>query len=366
MKKQSFVVPRFLRGAAALVALLVVSAALCAVSAADPAPTGSSGTDGGVNIIYKEDFSEIDPEKRGPDLMDALGWKILSKDAGTAIRNNSVSYSVADGKLVLDNLGGGDSYVEMVDAAKMAKYGDGDYTVQYDLTLLEAGDTSRYIVVLHDYREDTKGTYNTFHLRVNGSGNNQARINGDWFTYDDPNGGYFAEDKKDGDGTSTIAKKILGQDYTGGAMLYGIDLTIRVRVAADACGPEVWIRNNSAGGDFVLVSVPSDVGTASPYWRTDSLPGRAIALKAGGSVKGTVDNIVIFSGLGEPRFTADPPATAPGESGEAPDGTGGDADARKGFADFWDGTKTGKYAGWALVALVGVTAGACVIRKKEK
>ena len=66
-------------------------------------------------------------------------------------------------------------------------------------------------------------------------------------------------------------------------------------------GPRVYIRNNSAGGDFVLVSraggvEESDI-TSGAYRQTG---GKAIVLKAGGTINGFVDNIVVYLGNGEP------------------------------------------------------------------
>ncbi len=98
-------------------------------------------------------------------------------------------------------------------------------------------------------------------------------------------------------------------------------------------GPRVYIRNNSAGGDFVLVSraggvEESDI-TSGAYRQTG---GKAIVLKAGGTINGFVDNIVVYLGNGEPVWeeikipetTAEPetttaPETAAPETASAPE-----------------------------------------------
>ena len=253
------------------------------------------------NIIYYEEFN-YDNTQGNDAVLKLLGWSALSKSAKTAVTDPTAKLSIVNGKLYVNNhiSGGKDSYFMILNDSMMTSPWMGDYTVQFDVLLTSSGDNSRYIALLTDYDESTKGYYHSFHLRINGSANNQARINSNWTTFDAP-GKYYAADQDDTDGTSTIAKKLLGKDFDGSALLKNVSLTIRVVSEKMDIGPRVYIRNNSAGGDFVLVSraggvEESDI-TSGAYRQTG---GKAIVLKAGGTINGYVDNIVVYLGNGEP------------------------------------------------------------------
>ena len=271
------------------------------------------------NIIYYEEFN-YDNTQGNDAVLKLLGWSALSKSAKTAVTDPTAKLSIVNGKLYVNNhiSGGKDSYFMILNDSMMTSPWMGDYTVQFDVLLTSSGDNSRYIALLTDYDESTKGYYHSFHLRINGSANNQARINSNWTTFDAP-GKYYAADQDDTDGTSTIAKKLLGKDFDGSALLKNVSLTIRVVSEKMDIGPRVYIRNNSAGGDFVLVSraggvEESDI-TSGAYRQTG---GKAIVLKAGGTINGYVDNIVVYLGNGEPVWeeikmpetTAEPETTA--------------------------------------------------------
>lgn len=279
-----------------LTLVLTASAVISSVSAAprDEALPGEA-----YNVVYYEEFNY--DNTTGNDAVAALlQWTELSKTAKNAVTDPTASYSIKDGRLYVQNnkSNGQDSYIKIFDDTKMLGLWMGDYTVQFDVTLTSAGDNSRYIAILTDYKDGTKGDYHSFHLRINGTANNQARINGKWSTFD-AEGNYFAADKDDSDGTSTIAKKILGKNYDGSQILKNVDLTIRIVCEKLDIGPRVYIRNNSDGGDFVLVSrAGSDEAPTSTSWRQTG--GKSIVLKAGGKIDGYVDNIVIYKGTGEP------------------------------------------------------------------
>ncbi len=248
------------------------------------------------NVVYYEEFN-YENTTGNAIIEKLLGWKILSKTDKNAVTDPTATYSIKDGRLYVENnkSGAKDSYIMLLNDTKMTSTWMGDYTLQFDVTLTSAGDNARYIALLTDYKESTKGDYHSFHLRINGSANNQARIGGTWITFDAP-GDLYAADADDSDGTSSIAKKILAKDYDGTQLLKNVDLTIRVVSEKYDIGPRVYIRNNTDGGDFVLVS-RSEPGGASVWRKTG---GKAVVLKAGGKINGYVDNILIYKGTGEP------------------------------------------------------------------
>ena len=278
-----------------IIMILTASVLLSAVSAAprDEAEPGEA-----YNIVYYQEFNY---ENRSGNVIieKLLGWDILTKSEKNAPTESTAQYSIKDGRLYINNnkTSGVDSYIKILDDAHMMSTWMNDYTVQFDLKLTSVGDHQRYIAILTDYKDSTTGYYHSFHLRMNGSANNQARINGKWSTFDAP-GDYYAADQNDSDGTSSITKKILGKDYVGGMTLENIDLTVRIVCEKLDVGPRVYIRNNTAGGDFVLVSrAGGDTPTSTAYQQTG---GKSIVLKAGGKVNGYIDNIVIYKGTGEP------------------------------------------------------------------
>lgn len=297
----------------------IILTAIIFTTSAFAAPRDEAEPGEAYNIIYYEEFN-YDNTQGNDAVLKLLGWSALSKSAKTAVTDPTAKLSIVNGKLYVNNniSGGKDSYFMILNDDQMTSPWMGDYTVQFDVTLTSSGDNARYIALLTDYDESTKGYYHSFHLRINGSANNQARINSHWTTFDAP-GKYYAADQDDTDGTSTIAKKLLGKDFDGSALLKNVSLTIRVVSEKMDIGPRVYIRNNSAGGDFVLVSraggvEESDI-TSGAYRQTG---GKAIVLKAGGTINGFVDNIVVYLGNGEPVWeeikmpetTAEPETTA--------------------------------------------------------
>lgn len=298
-----------------LVTLILTAILLTTTAFAAPRDEAEPGE--AYNIIYYEEFNY--ENTAGNDAVaKLLGWKILSKADKTSVAGNTASYSIKDGRLYIENnkSGATDSYIMVLDDNRMVSAWMHDYTVQFDVTLTSAGDNSRYIALLTDYKESTSGFYNSFHLRINGSANNQARHSSDWLTYDAP-GDYYAADADDTDGTSTISKKLLGKDYDGSQVLKNISLTIRVVNDEYDIGPRVYVRNNTSGGDFVLVSMADPEGSqVHGLWR--NIGGKAIVLKAGGKINGYVDNILVYTGTGEPVWeeiklpetTAEPETTA--------------------------------------------------------
>ena len=303
--------------------LVLILTAILLVTSTSAAPRDEASPGEAYNIIYYEEFN-YDNTQGNDAVLKLLGWSALSKTNKTAINDPTAKLSIVNGKLYVNNnfSGGKDSYFMILNDAKMNSAWMTDYTLQFDVLLTAAGDNARYIALLTDYDESTKGYYHSFHLRINGSANNQARVNSTWTTFDAP-GPYYAADQDDTDGTFSIAKKILGKDFDGSPLLKNVSVTVRIVNEKMDIGPRVYIRNNSAGGDFVLVSraggnTEEDI-TSGAYKKTG---GKAIALKAGGTIDGYIDNIVVYLGSGDPVWeeiklpetTAEPETTATPET----------------------------------------------------
>ena len=260
-------------------AVLVAAAMLLPVSAVDN------------RIVYAEDFDDV------PDFS-SLGW--------TVIDGNTATWMIEDGKLLVDNLAGGrDSYVVMVPDSIMRTVIEDDYTVQYDLTYLEAGDQLRYLAVLLNFDRKTARTYNSLHIRIKGNGNWQNRNAGNWLDMDASGVDGNAPIANEQPGM-TIAEMIMGVPFDNQSYaLRDLTMTVRQEIDVDA-GVRIYVND-------IFVT-----GTDAEGWRlfcaiADPVSGYSeIALKAGATICGYFDNFTVATGLGIPApETTAPPVTAP-------------------------------------------------------
>ncbi len=253
----------------------------------------------GQRLIFFEDFEGRNLSNDTDSVLSDLGW-VKEKTSNGAYANNTTEYSIVskDGsnQLYLKNntSSGTDSYLRILGSALMGVYHESNYTYQYDVNYESSYDTARYIVLVSEY--DGR-FYNSFHLRNNGSANNQSHDAGSWLTHD-VNGEYFAA-SKDG---NAICKKLLGVNYSESERpLQGLSISIRYVVDWEK-GNSVYLRVNTEGypntGKWVLVSKASDSAAGSKVFKKD-YGGAAIVLKTGSKINGYVDNIVIWEGTGE-------------------------------------------------------------------
>ncbi len=285
----------------------------------------------GQRLIYYEDFEDLRVSDSSESVLLNLGWK-KDTTSNRAYSNNSTNYSIVekDGskQLFLKNnkSDGTDSYVTVLSSALMGKYHEQNYTYQYDINYESSLDTKRYIVLVSEYSGQF---YNSFHLRNNGSANNQCHDNGSWRTYD-VRGEYFAA-STDG---NAISQKLLGVKYSDSATpLQGLSISIRYLVDWEN-GNSVYLRVNTEGyentGKWILVSKASPSADGAAYFTPDK--GAAIVLKTGSKIDGYVDNIIIWEGLGdEPEDKSTPLVNSkmPGCSGHTFVGSGTCTDPNK-------------------------------------
>lgn len=270
-----------------------------------PVPTIADGL-----MVYHQDFDSLPDITDSNEVASKLGWQIRNKkmdNGDVALTDNSAVYTIENGKLKIvnydnGNIKGNDSYLKILDDnfMKPAAVKGKTYTIQYDVHYIAATSDSRYVCILANY--GGYDTYNSFHLRANGTANNQVRYISSWYTYDIA-GDFYAAGKDDTTGSS-IVQKLYGTTYVKGeSPLLGKDLTIRYQVTAE--GPVVWIRDNSvAGADFVCVSKPDATANGAFYWGL--IENYALCIKTGGAIDSYVDNISVWTGLGnEPLDTSD-------------------------------------------------------------
>jgi hypothetical protein len=250
-------------------------------------------------MVYFEDFEKYANTTDTAATMTALGWQ-LRNIADGALTDNTGKYFLENGTLRYLNYDGGaitakDSYTKILTDEYMIAACQGNYTLQYDLKYTAAGDKNRYIVILLNY--DGYNSYNSFHLRMAGSANSQIRFIGSWYTYDVA-GEFYAADTVDGDGSSTVLNKLTGQNYD--ATVYALQdkwLTVRYQANYND-GPTIYVRDNSqANAQFICVSKSDPTAGGILYW--NAIESYAVALKLGSTIDGYLDNIAIWTGLGE-------------------------------------------------------------------
>ena len=259
-------------------------------------------------MLYYEDFSAYGDVDSLDDTVNSLGWTIQTVADDFAYSDWTADLAIKDGALQVTNyrpeegFKGKDSYALMLTEEYMEavnKYGD--YTLQYDVTYLDASNYKRYICLLTDYYGDT---YNSYHFRIGGYGNNQGHVYGKWATYDvqDPTQDQAANPtSNDPEKGTTIAYRLLGidtpiTDDTAIENFRGVTVTIRIRHDRDL-GNIIYMKTADMA-DFVCVSMPRFDASGAGDWENVTGVG-GLAFKVGAAINGTMDNIALWAGLGE-------------------------------------------------------------------
>ena len=259
----------------------IFSALLAAVLAAGTMVLPTAAADG--DIVYLQTFDNVAS-------YDDLGWEIVE-----TLTTNTSTYTIENGALTVDNLGGNDSYTVVVPASVMDEVNQGDYTVGYDFTLLESGDTARYLAMLLNYDREVGNTYNSLHMRMKGYADWQNRFVGTWSANMDTNGGYQGLPLFTAKDDGAISNRLFGLAYTDAEnVIAGKTIRYEMRVSNSGGYAEVYMNG-------VLISGTDEAGWDQFTWASEDYS--EICLKSGGSILGTVDNIVVVKGLGIPEGT---------------------------------------------------------------
>lgn len=269
-------------------------------------------------MLYYEDFSSYGDIADLDSTVAALGWIIQTTANDYAYSDWTAGLAIQNGQLVVTNFDsaagfkGSDSYALMLGEDYMKPITEyGDYTIQYDVTYTDASNYKRYICLLTDYYGDA---YNSFHFRIGGYANNQAHLMNEWYTFDvvDPTQDLSAKlTENDPEKGTTIAYKLLGietpiKDASAIENFRNVTVTIRIRHDNDL-GNIIYMKTAEME-NFVCVSMPSPDAADADVW--DLVNGTpALAFKVGGAINGTMDNIMMWAGLGE--MPADTTVTYP-------------------------------------------------------
>jgi hypothetical protein len=263
-----------------------------------------------------------------------LGWEMTTflSNGGT------VRYYIENEKLVCDNLDvdlSGDGAINTADgdidstdalvvaypSLSMEKVARSDYTIEYEVTYLDANENNRYCGVIYNFNGKT--SYDIFILRVNGSGNNQRRIaGGHYTTYDHQTSEHNAANLDTGAATagksSIINKltngevKVLGTKVdmwtfdeaqkAAYAPMLGRTLNIRIEVN-QVKGPELYVNDILVSKPATYLTDPDDKNSevaANAYWGAQTNYGEfAIGFFVSQRVKLTIDNIKVTGWVNE-------------------------------------------------------------------
>lgn len=278
------------------IAALSVTALPCGVSALttgamfDEAPDASTLPEG--TLIYSEDFDDYSSSDTD-EVLELLGW-----EKAEGLRTFTMNLELRDGKLYIDNLAdtSEDSYALMMDSDYLSKVCDQDYTYEYDVTYLDAGNTSRYVSLLCNY--DGKDNYNTVDMRIRGDGYNQVRKGDSWIHYNNTTCPLRSF------GDDAIITQIFGDKFDeNGYLLKGKTITVRVETSIDD-GPTVYVNGINA----------SEMEANTDQWNT--IDSYAICFKASKLIEAEVDNLRIWTGL-----TDEPLEPVAEDTAEATDST---------------------------------------------
>ena len=269
---------KFAKHLTALLSTVIAGAAILSVPVSagvtyKSAPDASKLPAG--TLIYSENFDGM----KADDTDKALSLLNWTKAEG--LRKFTMKLSLSDGKLHVDNLDASseDSYALMMDSEYLSKVCNSDYTYEYDVTYLDAGNTSRYVSLLCNY--DGKDKYNTVDMRIRGDGYNQVRIGDSWIHYNDTTCPLRATDD------TAIINQLFGTKFdSNGMLLKNKTVTVRVETSIKN-GPTVYVNGIKA----------SDMQANKDKWNT--IDSYAICFKASKLIKADIDNIRIWTGCSE-------------------------------------------------------------------
>ncbi len=248
-------------------------------------------------MVYYEDFSSYGEMTDKTQVANALGWKILDSSGVRVKNDNNADYFIADGKLEVTSTN--ESYIMIKDNAYMKAAGLGNYTIQYDVEYgsVAKSDDTLYANLVYNFKNHQN--YKSVHFRLNGSANNQILDSGKWYSYDKEGSEYYAKGNDKDTGSSAIYKLTSGEITfeDGKYPLLNRSITIKIQVSRDE-GTTVWARDNTVeGAQFVCISKYDPESGGADHMNV--IDEYAVCLKTRPNITSYIDNIAIWTGLGD-------------------------------------------------------------------
>ena len=288
----------------------VLTLALAALMAASAMIVPTAAVEN--KVVYSQDFESV-------KTFDELGWEKIE-----TLKTCTGSWTVENGKLVVDNRKdaeknptSNDSYYVVVNKDIMKDVVKDDFTVQWDFEYIDSGDAARYLNLILFYDREMGNSYCSFHYRPKGYADFQTRLFGSWTTIDtsgSTEGTITRPTSKNTDPANgdPICKYIYGLDYVdANTKLTNGQPAVTVRMEYHA-GKTLKVFMNDK-----FVTATDDAGWENLSLIADPTDGYCeIGIKAGTTIYGTIDNIVVATGIGIPAGAVSAPeTTAPEKNG---------------------------------------------------
>ncbi len=129
-------------------------------------------------IVYAENFESVSSDLKDDALLAALAWEPIS-----SFTTPTAQFSIVDGQLVADNMSesANTSYYVILPASVTDALVTDNYTVQYDLTFLDAASGDSHCGLLLNYDRVSSNIYAINYFRMKGHANAfQQRIVDSW------------------------------------------------------------------------------------------------------------------------------------------------------------------------------------------
>lgn len=281
--------------------VFVLSAIMSVSVVVGCAPSGESGKPAD-RIVYRENFEDKTFEE--------MSWT-----ASNVLTENTADWKIKDGMLEIDNRRTAnnpapkDSYFVIVPETVMDEVvncEDG-FTVQWDFVYYNGSDAKRYITLPLFYDTVAGNSYFSYHYRICGYADFQARLSGAWLTLDEEGSEYegkqylkanarqYQNDKGETvPYDDVICKRVFGQEYVDGNQMLSINKRATVRIEYH---PDEYIR---VFMNDVYITTSSD-SQLNNIKKLIGIGGKSVAIKAGGAIYGAIDNIVVAKGIGIPE-----------------------------------------------------------------
>lgn len=281
--------------------VIALSAIMLVTVAAGCAPSGEHGNPAD-KIVYREDFEDKTFEE--------LNWT-----PSNILAENTADWKIKDGMLEIDNRrtvnnpAPQDSYFVIVPETTMNEVVDcaEGFTVQWDFVYYNGSDAKRYITLPLFYDTVAGNSYFSYHYRICGYADFQARIRGAWLTLDEEGSEYegktylkanareYTNDKGEIlPYDDVICKRVFGQNYVDSKQMLSINKRATVRIEYH---PDQYIRV-FMNDVYITTSSESQLNNIKELL---SIGGTSIAVKAGGTIYGAIDNIIVAKGIGIPE-----------------------------------------------------------------
>ncbi|MBQ3126379.1 MAG: hypothetical protein IJC15_04845, partial [Clostridia bacterium] len=244
-------------------------------------------------VLYKQNFDSLKS-------VDELGWEPID-----TLFKPTAALSLENGSLIFDNRGSDakTSYYVFLPSAVTDEMVKGNYTVQFDMTFLDANDRDNWFSILFNYDRKSSKKYTVLYLRMRGNWNGFQNRNASWANLDAGGTEYLDESGRSVTRASVITttagktlSDVIFDTAPQGMTLKDKKMTVRVEVDTEFQVARVFVN------DIYLTS--TDGKTASNGWknfRNTASGGTELAFRCSPGAKVALDNVIVVSGLEIPQ-----------------------------------------------------------------